>query len=599
MKDNRSLEQKIKAVVRESNEKRNSEIRMKMSNVGRPTDNVKDETSKLAKQGEIKTKIIDEDSEYGMARNELETAKRAIDRLKTKMGKGEGELEAWVQSKITKASDYLDTVADYIESGSVKEEAIDEAGRVLPDLTQKEPEKKHSKEYLSRMPKKRDNGLWKAYVKTGAEWAKPEGVKEETIEEDSVASVSTKDTPKEQPESGKKKKENQKQLLEPGKITGGKTEVDTEPTTDDRDDDGKKIDDKAKKATKAANAQAGVKEETMNTTKHFGLPADLIATVAEALKGNQKNIDKNHNGKIDKEDFKILQGKKAEKIKAYRADRDKHGEMEEEVIDEAVNHREFGSKGKMHPTMAKGMKVGQHADFYGHGNGDKHYGMVTKNTGTAVHIKAAGKTHKFSVSHNVSEEAEELDEISRKTVSSYYKKAQDDIKPRLKASDEIERKTLKPDPDRDRVRKIGNRFKGLDLARAKAADTSLVPQTARVMVKEETGPGFSEAELAHIDSIINEDSKYPYTSKSGKHIDSHMTDHDEPEGKPDHKIHLNNGDSVHVHYIKGENGKTKKTVMSHSGDYTSGSYSVPGKAHPKHIETSWNKALKPEHDYDD
>jgi len=335
MKDNRSLEQKIKAVVRESHEKRNSEIRMKMSNVGRPTDNVKDNSSKLAKQGEIKTKIIDEDSEYDMARNELDTAKRAIDRLKTKMGKGEGELEAWVQSKITKASDYLDTVADYIESGSVKEEAIDEAGRVLPDLTQKEPEKKHSKEYLSRMPKKRDNGLWKAYVKTGAEWAKPEGVKEEAIDEDAVASVSTKDTAKEQPEG--KKKPNNKDLQEPGTIKGGKTEVDTEPTTDDRDDDGKKIDDKAKKATKAANAQAGVKEETMNTTKHFGLPADLIATVVEALKGNQKNIDKNHNGKIDKQDFKILQGKKAEKIKAYRADRDKHGEMEEEAIDEVLD----------------------------------------------------------------------------------------------------------------------------------------------------------------------------------------------------------------------------------------------------------------------
>jgi len=65
---------------------------------------------------------LKEDSEYGMARNELATAKRAIDRLNAKMGKGEGELEAWVQAKITKASDYLDTVADYIESGSVKEE---------------------------------------------------------------------------------------------------------------------------------------------------------------------------------------------------------------------------------------------------------------------------------------------------------------------------------------------------------------------------------------------------------------------------------------------------------------------------------------------
>lgn len=34
--------------------------------------------------------------------------------------------------------------------------------------------------------------------------------------------------------------------------------------------------------------------------------------VTEDLKGNQKKIDKNHNGKIDAEDFKILKGKKKE-----------------------------------------------------------------------------------------------------------------------------------------------------------------------------------------------------------------------------------------------------------------------------------------------
>jgi hypothetical protein len=77
---------------------------------------------------------VTEDSEYGMARNELATAKRAIDRLNAKMGrKGEGELEAWVQSKITKASDYLDTVADYIESGTVKEATEDEAKAAMLD----------------------------------------------------------------------------------------------------------------------------------------------------------------------------------------------------------------------------------------------------------------------------------------------------------------------------------------------------------------------------------------------------------------------------------------------------------------------------------
>jgi len=55
------------------------------------------------------------DYEFDMARNELATAGRAIARLMQHL-KGEGQLEAWVQSKITKGSDYLDTVADYLDS---------------------------------------------------------------------------------------------------------------------------------------------------------------------------------------------------------------------------------------------------------------------------------------------------------------------------------------------------------------------------------------------------------------------------------------------------------------------------------------------------
>ena len=56
------------------------------------------------------------DHEYSMARSEIATIIAAAERLKKKM-KGEGNIEAWVQSKITKAADYLDTAADYIESG--------------------------------------------------------------------------------------------------------------------------------------------------------------------------------------------------------------------------------------------------------------------------------------------------------------------------------------------------------------------------------------------------------------------------------------------------------------------------------------------------
>jgi len=55
------------------------------------------------------------DHEYEMARRQLATMKNAAKRLEKKMGKrGEGNLKAWVQSKLTKAADYADTAADYV-----------------------------------------------------------------------------------------------------------------------------------------------------------------------------------------------------------------------------------------------------------------------------------------------------------------------------------------------------------------------------------------------------------------------------------------------------------------------------------------------------
>ena len=65
-----------------------------------------------------------EDYEYSMARSEISTIIGAAKRLKKKMGKGEGNIEAWVQSKITKAADYLDTAADYVDSGEMKKESV-------------------------------------------------------------------------------------------------------------------------------------------------------------------------------------------------------------------------------------------------------------------------------------------------------------------------------------------------------------------------------------------------------------------------------------------------------------------------------------------
>jgi uncharacterized membrane protein (UPF0127 family) len=63
----------------------------------------------------VKTEETKKDHEFSMARSEIKTIKNASSRLEKKMGKkGEGELKAWVQSKITKAADYIDTAADYV-----------------------------------------------------------------------------------------------------------------------------------------------------------------------------------------------------------------------------------------------------------------------------------------------------------------------------------------------------------------------------------------------------------------------------------------------------------------------------------------------------
>jgi hypothetical protein len=61
-----------------------------------------------------------EDHEHSMARSELSIISNAAKRLRKKM-EGEGNIKAWVQSKITKAADYIDTAADYVDSQEIGE----------------------------------------------------------------------------------------------------------------------------------------------------------------------------------------------------------------------------------------------------------------------------------------------------------------------------------------------------------------------------------------------------------------------------------------------------------------------------------------------
>ena len=66
----------------------------------------------------------EKDQEGGMAHNELATMERAVKTLRKKIKSPNQQLPAWVQSKISKAVDHIDSVADYMsgETEPVSEE---------------------------------------------------------------------------------------------------------------------------------------------------------------------------------------------------------------------------------------------------------------------------------------------------------------------------------------------------------------------------------------------------------------------------------------------------------------------------------------------
>ena len=70
-------------------------------------------------------KVSVKDEEYSMVRRQLDTMLRSVEKIQDKVGKGEGDLESWVQAKITKAADYIDTAADYMSTNEAKDPCWD------------------------------------------------------------------------------------------------------------------------------------------------------------------------------------------------------------------------------------------------------------------------------------------------------------------------------------------------------------------------------------------------------------------------------------------------------------------------------------------
>ena len=97
-------------------------------------------------KSKLMTRENDEyDDEAGMAKQDLAQAKDAAEELRSILASDEN-LPEWVQAKITKAVDYLDTARDYIKSEKDGEEELDEKKDVKRDNKAEKDGKKVTKD---------------------------------------------------------------------------------------------------------------------------------------------------------------------------------------------------------------------------------------------------------------------------------------------------------------------------------------------------------------------------------------------------------------------------------------------------------------------
>jgi len=123
--------------------------------------------------------------------------------------------------------------------------------------------------------------------------------------------------------------------------------------------------------------------------KAFGISDSLVNAVHEALKGGQVKLDKNHNGKIDGQDFKMLR--------------------KEEVVDEG--------------NPANKAKKNAAAAAVGAKNKDSQY-LTRINPSVADKIR--GREKMSGNDRQQHEEVEQVDELSKGTLGSYIKKSSAD-----------------------------------------------------------------------------------------------------------------------------------------------------------------------------
>jgi hypothetical protein len=326
MEKYRSLER----IIREMSMNRNTELRKKVANVGRPDDNVKDETSNLAKQGEIKTKIIDE-ADMPSAHKMAKSMVKGFRGHKTELHPDgsatvhtKGGVDAYHRPTYSSANvvdshlknhgfDYNHPAKEYdnhtqsknghtvrvsrtatghsihISSNDVKETVTEAEEHKVGDKVHAGFGAKGGAGYRGTVHKvEKDHvhvNLGKGVfgdriVKAPKKFVTKEGITESSaINKDDVE---TKEKDADGIVTNDERKKKTKDLDDPKKIKGGKTEVDLKPVLDNKSDSDKEETKKSKSATTKSNKEIGVNESTM-TNKNFGLPESVINSVRQIL----------------------------------------------------------------------------------------------------------------------------------------------------------------------------------------------------------------------------------------------------------------------------------------------------------------------------
>jgi hypothetical protein len=313
-----------------------------------------------------------DEQEYGyegdMAMTQLETAIRHATHLKDMM-QPDTDLPEWVQSKITLATDYLQTACDYMTSemnealkGNQHKIDKNKNGKVdahdFKLLRKEELDEALDPSEIAGNPKMYDAATAKkAYYHKSASASDKESLARHL------------DRHHGNTEWRKTVKEEAEQIDELSKGT---------------------LASYAKKATNSARMTQSIGkdfEASANKSRKPGMK-DAAQSLADKYKSKSRSREAGIGKAIDrlaKEEFEL---------------------------DEAmINGREYASHGLMHPDHAAHAvhKVtGSTIDFYAHGSGDKVSGKVTKNDGKAVHIKdTSGKTHQFKVQRGLPQQQNE------------------------------------------------------------------------------------------------------------------------------------------------------------------------------------------------